>query len=158
MKLDRILVPVDFSETAQHALDYARDLAQMFGAQVHLLHVVPDPVAQGWAGEATGMIIPDLLRTWEADSDKRLQEIEVAGVTVERVTAVGHAFMEILKYAGANGIDLIVMGTHGRGAVKHMLLGSVAEKVVRKAPCPVLTVRHPGYEFIMPTVPVMSMA
>ncbi len=158
MKLDRILVPIDFSETAQHALDYARDLAQMFGAEVHLLHVVPDPVAQGWAGEATGMVIPDLLRTWEADSDKRLQEIEVNGVTVERVTAVGHDFVEILKYAGGNDIDMIVMGTHGRGAVKHMLLGSVAEKVVRKAPCPVLTVRHPGYEFIMPTMPVMTVA
>ena len=158
MKLDRILVPIDFSETAQHALDYARDLAQMFGAEVHLLHVVPDPVAQGWAGEAAGMVIPDLLRTWEADSDRRLQDIAIEGVTVERVTAVGHDFVEILKYASGNGIDLIVMGTHGRGAVKHMLLGSVAEKVVRKAPCPVLTVRHPGYEFIMPTMPVMTVA
>ena len=158
MKLDRILVPIDFSETAQHALDYAGDLAQMFGAEVHLLHVVPDPVAQGWAGEATGMVIPDLLRTWEADSDQRLQDIAIEGVTVERVTAVGHDFVEILKYASGNGIDLIVMGTHGPGAVKHMLLGSVAEKVVRKAPCPVLTVRHPGYEFIMPTMPVMTVA
>ncbi|MXY26186.1 MAG: universal stress protein [Acidobacteria bacterium] len=158
MKLDRILVPTDFSETAQHALDYARDLAQTFGAEVHLLHVVPDPVAQGWAGEATGMVIPDLLRTWEADSDQRLQDIAIEGVTIERVTAVGHDFVEILKYASGNGIDLIVMGTHGRGAVKHMLLGSVAEKVVRKAPCPVLTVRHPGYEFIMPTMPVMTVA
>ena len=79
-------------------------------------------------------------------------------MTVERVTVVGHAFVEILQYASGNDIDLIVMGTHGRGAVKHMLLGSVAEKVVRKAPCPVLTVRHPGYEFIMPTIPVMAMA
>ena len=114
MKLDRILVPIDFSETAQHALDYAGDLAQMFGAEVHLLHVVPDPVAQGWAGEATGMVIPDLLRTWEADSDQRLQDIAIEGVTVERVTAVGHDFVEILKYASGNGIDLIVMGTHGR--------------------------------------------
>ena len=158
MKLDRILVPTDFSETAQHALDYARDLAQTFGAEVHLLHVVPDPVAKGWAGEATGMVIPDLLRTWEADSAQRLQDIAIEGVTIERVTAVGHDFVEILKYASGNGIDLIVMGTHGRGAVKHMLLGSVAEKVVRKAPCPVLTVRHPGYEFIMPTMPVMTVA
>ena len=158
MRLERILVPTDFSETAQHALDYARDLAQMFGAEVHLLHVVPDPVAQGWAGEATGLVIPDLLKTWEADSEKRLSEIRLEGVPVERVTAVGHDFMEILQYAGGNGIDLIVMGTHGRGAVKHMLLGSVAEKVVRKAPCPVLTVRHPGYEFVMPTMPVMTVA
>ena len=104
------------------------------------------------------MVIPDLLRTWEADSDQRLQDIAIEGVTIERVTAVGHDFVEILKYASGNGIDLIVMGTHGRGAVKHMLLGSVAEMVVRKAPCPVLTVRHPGYEFIMPTMPVTTVA
>ncbi len=158
MKLDKILVPTDFSETAQHALGYARDLAQRFDAEIHLLHVVPDPVAQGWAGEATGLIIPDLLQTWEADSERRLAEITVEGVTVERVTAVGHDFVEILRCAGGNGIDLIVMGTHGRGAVKHMLLGSVAEKVVRKASCPVLTVRHPGYEFVMPVMPVMTIA
>ena len=158
MKLDRILVPTDFSETAQHALGYARDLAQQFGAEVHLLNVMQDPVAHEWAGEATGMVISDLLRTWQADSERRLAEIRVEGVTVERVTVVCHAFVEILQYASGNDIDLIVMGTHGRGAVKHMLLGSVAEKVVRKAPCPVLTVRHPGYEFIMPTIPVMAMA
>ena len=158
MKLDKILVPIDFSETAEHALGYARDLALQFGGEIHLLHVVPDPVAQGWAGEATGMVVPDLLRTWEADSVKRLAEIAIDGVTVERVTAVGHDFVEILQYASANGIDLIVMGTHGRGAVKHMLLGSVAEKVVRKASCPVLTVRHPGHEFVMPVMPVMPIA
>ena len=158
MKLERILVPTDFSETAQHALGYARDLAQQFGAEVHLLYVMPDPAAQGWAGEATGLVILDLLKTWEADSEKRLSEIRLEGVVVERTTAVGHAFMEILRYAAGNGIDLIVMGTHGRGAVRHMLLGSVAERVVRKAPCPVLTVRHPGYEFVMPVMPVMTIA
>ena len=62
----------------------------------------------------------------------------------------GHPFVEILSDAKQHDIDLIVMGTHGRGAIKHMLLGSVAEKVVRKAPCPVLTVRHPDHEFVMP--------
>ena len=66
------------------------------------------------------------------------------------VTLVGSPFLEIVTYAKSHDIDLIVMGTHGRGPIAHMLMGSVAEKVVRKAPCPVLTVRHPEHEFIMP--------
>ena len=59
-------------------------------------------------------------------------------------------FVEIIRYARENNIDLLVLGTHGRGAIAHMLMGSVAEKIVRKAPCPVLTVRHPEHEFVMP--------
>jgi nucleotide-binding universal stress UspA family protein len=66
------------------------------------------------------------------------------------VTKVGAPFVEILRYAKEQGIDLIVMGTDGRGPIVHMLIGSVAEKVVRKAPCPVLTVRHPQHEFVLP--------
>ena len=66
------------------------------------------------------------------------------------VTLVGTPFVEIIRYAREHEIDLIVMGTHGRGLIAHVLMGSVAEKVVRKAPCPVLTVRHPEHEFVMP--------
>ena len=69
---------------------------------------------------------------------------------VEIVAARGSAFVEIIQYAKAHNIDLIVLGTHGRGPIAHMLMGSVAEKIVRKAPCPVLTVRHPQHEFVMP--------
>ena len=154
MKLERILAPTDFSDTAHHALGYARDLATQFKGTLHLLHVVPDPMSQPWAGEASGIVIPDLLKAWEADAQKRLAELKPRDVSTERATRVGHAFVEIIRYARANEIDLIVMGTHGRGAVKHMLLGSVAERVVRKAPCPVLTVRHPGHTFVMPVTPL----
>lgn len=150
MNITRILFPTDFSETARHALDYARDLAERYDAGVHLLHVVRDPMSPGWAGEAAGVMVPDLLTTWRADAERQLGELSLDGIRTERAVRLGHAFVEIVQYAKDNGIDLIVMGTHGRGAVEHMLLGSVAEKVVRKAPCPVLTVRKPGHTFVMP--------
>lgn len=153
MNLKRILLPTDFSDTAGHALDYARDLAARFGASVHLLHVVSDPTAQDWAGEVEGLVVPDLLDKWKGDAEQRLGEIVLGKIETVRAVRVGHAFMEILRYATNNGIDLIVMGTHGRGPVRHLLLGSVAEKVVRKAPCPVLTVRQPGHAFEMPVPP-----
>ncbi len=153
--LKRILFPTDFSDTAACSLDYASGLASRFGARLHVLHVVPDPMSQDWAGEAGGISFPDLRETWIAEAERRLGELSLSGVETQRATRVGHAFVEIVRYARENDIDLIVMGTHGRGAVSHMLLGSVAEKVVRKAPCPVLTVRKPGHTFVMPTMPVM---
>ena len=150
MTLERILFPTDFSDTAQHAFDYACDLALKFDADLHLLHVLRDPMSQEWAGEAAGIVIPDLLKTWRADAERRLGELAPHGIRIERALRVGHAFVEIVQYAGSNAIDLIVMGTHGHGPVTHLLLGSVAEKVVRKAPCPVLTVRTPDHAFVMP--------
>ena len=151
MTLKRILLPTDFSDTAQHALGYAREMAERFGAEVHVLYVVPDPTPQDWAVGATALVVPDLLDQWRAAAEQRLGAIALDGVDTLRAIRVGHAFVEIVRYATDNAIDMIVMGTHGRGPVKHLLLGSVAEKVVRKAPCPVLTVRQPGHTFVMPT-------
>lgn len=153
MTIQRILLPTDFSDTAQHALDYAAEMAERFGASVHVLHVVADPTPQDWAVGAAALVVSDLLKTWKDDAERRLGEISLGGVETVRAVSVGHAFVEILQYATDNAIDLIVMGTHGRGPVKHLLLGSVAEKVVRKAPCPVLTVRQPGHAFVMPATP-----
>ena len=150
MDVKRILLPTDFSDTAGHALDYARELAVRFGAEAHLLYVVPHPTPQDWAVGAAAPVLPDLLDTWRVDAEQRLARVSLDGVETARAIRVGHAFVEILRYAADNAIDLIVMGTHGRGPVKHLLLGSVAEKVVRKAPCPVLTVRQPGHSFVMP--------
>jgi len=152
MTLTRILLPTDFSDTAQHALDYARELAGRFGASVHLLHVVPDPM-QNWATEAMP-VVSDLAERWKADAQRRLEEIRLDGPQTVRAVRIGHAFVEILQYDADNAIDMIVMGTHGRGPVEHLLLGSVAEKVVRKASCPVLTVKQAGHVFVMPAVPV----
>ena len=153
MTLKRILLPIDFSDTARHALGYAREMAERFGAEVHLLHVVADPTPQDWAAGAAAPVVSDLLETWEAEAGRHLAAITLDGIETVRAIRVGHAFFEILQYATDNAIDMIVMGTHGRGPVRHLLLGSVAEKVVRKAPCPVLTVRQPGHEFVMPVSP-----
>lgn len=152
--LKQVLVPTDFSETSEVALKYGSALAQAFTSSLHVLHVIPDPYTQPWSVEATGVSITDLLRTWEADAKKRLETLvppaERAQLKAELATRVGHPFVEIVRYARDQNVDLIVMGTHGRGPVGHMFLGSVAEKVVRKAPCPVLTVRHPQHEFVRP--------
>ena len=152
MTLTRILLPTDFSDTARYALDYARELAGPFGAGVHLLHVVPEPM-QNLAMEAMP-VVTDLAERWKADAESRLEEIRLDGIETVRAVRIGHAFVEILQYAADNAIDLIVMGTHGRGPVEHLLLGSVAEKVVRKASCPVLTVKQAGHVFVMPAAPV----
>jgi nucleotide-binding universal stress UspA family protein len=148
LAIRKILVPTDFSDCSEAALEYGRRMADAFGGSLHLLHVVQDPYTQPWAAEAFPAPLGDLLVEWEAQARKRmvssLHEGERASVTV--ATQIGSPFLEIVRYAQEQQIDLIVIGTHGRGPIGHMLLGSVAEKVVRKAPCPVLTVRHPQRE------------
>lgn len=154
IKLTRILVATDFSEPSKVAVKYAMALTEAFGASLDVLHVLEEPFVHGWAGEG---FIPDLasLRiTLRADASKQLDEMVPTSdreqYHAQLVTKFGSPFLEIIRYAKTNDVNLIVMGTHGRGPIAHMLMGSVAEKVVRKAPCPVLTVRHPEHEFVMP--------
>ena len=144
-----ILVPIDFSDTSNHALEYARTLAEPFNATLHVLHVVVDPYTQTWAADA-GVDPAKLLDAWQADAKNQFAELPLEHANFLIITRVGEPFVEIVRYAKAYDVDLIVMGTHGRGALKQMLLGSVATKVVRKAPCPVLTVRHPDHHFEHP--------
>jgi nucleotide-binding universal stress UspA family protein len=148
LSIRRILVPTDFSDCSEEAVRYGRDLATALGASLHLLHVVQDPYTQPWAAEAFPAPLGDLLTQWEEQARARmagdLSEADRSKVTI--VTQIGSPFFEIIRYAQEQHVDLIVIGTHGRGPIGHMLLGSVAEKVVRKAPCPVLTVRHPTRE------------
>jgi nucleotide-binding universal stress UspA family protein len=148
--VNSILVPTDFSECSDAAVKYGRTLAQTFGAELHLLHVVQDPYTQPWAAEAFPAAIGDLMEDWQKQAVTRMAESvpedEHAHLTTTSV--IGTPFYEIVRYAKDSSIDLIVIGTHGRGPFAHMLLGSVAEKVIRRAPCPVLTVRHPQHEFI----------
>ncbi len=136
-----ILVPMDFSETSRHALAYAQTIAKALGASVHVLHVILDPYSQAWSVEVPEMNLGGLEDAWLTHAQKRLDELTV-DAPGDRVVMTGQPFSEIIRYVEAHGIDLIVMGTHGLGGIEHMLLGSVAEKVVRKAPCPVLTVRE----------------
>ena len=139
----RILVPTDFSETADAALEYATALAGRFDASVHLLHVFTDPYRG--AADVYAPLLPKLRERAMDDAlaclATRLAGRQTAARPGTCVIVSGLAAKEIARYAADHAIDLIVMGTHGRRCVAHLLLGSVAEHVVRIAPCPVLTVR-----------------
>ena len=153
--LKNILVATDFEEAADAALTYGRALAQAFGGTLHVLHVtddvrlaatgaefyVPrDPTLQAEVDEAARVRIASLI----LDSDG-------SGPRTKTAVRTSHApAPAIVEYAREDGIDLIVMGTHGRKALAHLLMGSVAERVVRTAPCPVLTIHHPEHEFVLP--------
>ena len=153
IRLRTILVPVDFSDCSDAAVKYGYALADAFGATLHLLNVVQDPYTLPWAAEGFSAPIADLLADWEGQAKRRLAEMVPTGPAATTVirTQVGTPPREIVRYAADHQIDRIVLGTHGRGPLGHMLLGSVAERVVRTAPCPVLTVRHPQREFVADT-------
>lgn len=152
--LSTILVPTDFSEASSQALRYGKAMAKAFGASLHVLHVVQEPFAQPWAVEAYGFSLATLQDEWVKEATTRLdQAVPAAERTALRAaleTRLGQPYVEILKYADEQRVGLIVMGTHGRGPLGHMVMGSVAERVVRKASCPVLTVRPQEREFVVP--------
>ncbi|HEY1304251.1 MAG TPA: universal stress protein [Vicinamibacterales bacterium] len=143
----RILVPTDFSEAADAALAYAKTLATKLDASLHLLHVFRDPcTAIPFVPETYAPPPPDLREralddAWDQLHD-RLNSRQHTRFAGTRAVVEGLTAIEIVKYARDHGIDLIVMGTHGRRGVAHLFLGSVAEHVVRTAGCPVLTVRE----------------
>lgn len=149
-----VLVPTDFSETSEVALRYGKAFARAFGAALHVVHVVQEPFAQPWAVEAYGFSLAALQEEWQRDAATRLEGLldpeERRALNAVLATLLGHPYVEILRYAKEREVDLIVLGTHGRGPLGHLVMGSVAERIVRKAPCPVLTVRHPQHEFVLP--------
>jgi len=142
-----ILVPTDLSEGADYALDYACELAAKLGATVHLLHVIGVPALGvpelGVAVTSTviDQLVVDNQKALDALADKRRDKVTIGEVLLK----TGDARDVIDATATAHKIDLIVMGTHGRRGLSRALLGSVAETVVRSAPCPVLTVRSPKH-------------
>lgn len=148
-----ILVPTDFSATADRALAYAKTLAKTLGASLHVLHVMQDPLVYVPPAEGYGAL-PHFREQTETEVRRLLSkmqtEAEQQGLTMRVDMKWGTPFVEIIHYARDHQIDLIVMGTHGRGPFAHILLGSVAEKVVRKGPCPVLLVRPAEHTFVMP--------
>jgi nucleotide-binding universal stress UspA family protein len=149
--IKNILLPTDFSEPSLAATRYGIELAKRFGATLHLLYVIEDPVVYLPMFESYPQpsknefeeFAQTRLDNWIAD--------DAEGLSIERRWVHGSPFLEVIQDAKQNAIDLIVIGTHGRGIVSHVLLGSVAEKVVRKAPCPVLTVRTEEHYFVHPT-------
>ncbi len=150
-----ILIPTDFSEAADTALVYGRALAARFGAALHVLHVPENIFLTAFGADSYGAMTPRLQDDIEAAARTRLDELLIDSdksgpPSTAVVIASSSPASVIVDYAKSHGIDLIVMGTHGRGALAHIIMGSVAERVVRLAPCPVLTVRHPEHEFVQP--------
>ena len=154
--IKRILVPVDFSSNSQRAIDYAHGLAVKFDAALHLVHVCEMPSMMSPALDAYAIAYSDWSQRLGEEAEKELLRITPALGDVTATTEVlfGPPAPAIVEAAGTNKSDLIVMGTHGHGAVMHALMGNVAERVVRTAPCPVLTVREPK----APREPVVARA
>lgn len=146
MTLKRILLPVDFSESSQSCLSTAVSLAQSNDAELFLLHVEePTPMVAAGGGVAAYPIPMPATEKLEA----QLKAIDPGeDIRCSRHMLVGTASSEIAKFAEENDIDMIVMGTHGRTGLSRLLMGSVAEAVVRKAPCPVLTLKQPAEEAV----------
>jgi len=142
--IGRILVPTDFSEPADAALKWATALAREFGSRLYLLHVVPEPYAYPWGTELSTLPLNDILTQSEDAARQRLGELAAdTALPAEQVVTravVGTPVDQVLALVKDEQIDLVVLGTHGRGLVGHLLLGSVAERVVRRSPVPVLTV------------------
>jgi len=155
IRLKRLLVPTDFSAPSERAAAYAAELARRLQAEeVHCLHVSDIPAdllatsgyyLTGPTEEFIAQVREESRRSLEAFAEKHL-----AGLPVRTAFVEGRPFVEIVRYAREHAIELIVIATHGRTGLTHALFGSVAEKVVRKAPCPVLVVKQREREFVMP--------
>jgi nucleotide-binding universal stress UspA family protein len=152
--IKKILIATDFSDASEAAAEYAKLVAGAFGAQLHVLHVLEDLAAHAWTTEVYVAALPGVHEEMQRQAQERLDTVlspdDRAKYSAVIALRSGSPFVEVVRYAREEGVDLIVLGTHGRGAIAHMLLGSVAERVVRKAHCPVLTVRPPEHEFVMP--------
>lgn len=142
---NRILLPTDFSNNAASARDYACELADKFGAQLHVLSVVQDVAL---VLPETGMFltvllpsVPEIVETAETALKSVLDPEWASRHDVVRQVLVGTPDLKIVQYSIEEQMDLIVMGTHGRTGLQHVMLGSVAERVLRKSKCPVLTIR-----------------
>lgn len=149
---EKILCPVDFSEFTDEILAYAVNIAKRFDSELHLIHVIPNlnyftPYESFLTPENLVAIERNIEGEVGKDFDKITSKLDLP---FKRIVKTGVTFVEIIDYIKDQGIDLVVMGTHGRSGIEHILIGSVAEKVVRKSPCPVLTVRPKDKAFKMP--------
>jgi nucleotide-binding universal stress UspA family protein len=149
----RILCPLDFSKHSNRALDMACDLAREHQAHLTVMHayVIPAyPLPEGYVLASSETVAEILSKTQQAMNAAKQKAVEAGVANVEVVMSEGAPFTEIVRVAREQNSDLIVIATHGRSGIKHALLGSVTEKVVRKAPCAVLAVRDPDLPFVKP--------
>ncbi len=148
-----IMAPTDFSKYSRHAFLYAESLAKEYKAKLIVIHVVEDKLPT-FVSEYTAVPMEEIVEAEEKKAMKELKafaksEVE-PGIKMELIVKRGTPYLEIIKAAKEKKVDLIVIATHGRNILSHTLFGSTAERVVRKAPCPVLSVKSPEHEFIMP--------
>lgn len=150
--INKVLVPIDFSDYSKSALRYAVNFAKSFNAEIILIYVV-EPVIYPPDFSMGQIAMPSINTEWDDRAKDELQKLaksEIIGaVKVKTIIKTGKPFVEIIETAKEENVDLIIIATHGRSGVEHILFGSTAEKVVRKAPCPVLTLREPlkGFDY-----------
>jgi nucleotide-binding universal stress UspA family protein len=151
IKLKKVLVPTDFSESARQALRYGMSFAKEYGAELLLLHVVEN-LTVGYASDLFPVPMAEVFQEIsgyaKAELAKLGEEARGRGLAVQEHVVQGKPSAEIIRFAAANAIDIIVLGTHGKGMLDQALFGSTTERVVRRAPCPVLTVRMAEHEFV----------
>jgi nucleotide-binding universal stress UspA family protein len=142
----KIVCPVDFSEFTDDIVKYAANVAKKYDAELHLFHVIPNlnyftPYESFLTPENLILVEKNIEKEVEKDFEKIIKGIDTP---VKKVIKTGVTFVEIIDYIKEENIDLVVMGTHGRSGIEHILIGSVAEKILRKSPCPVLIIRPKG--------------
>lgn len=149
MKIERILFPTDFSEGSNDALKYAVSLSREYGAKLYLMHVIHDISATaGW--HVPHMQLDQIYKEMEENASKEMERYRREGLReikdIKMILVRGLPAEEIIKVASEEKIDLIIIGTYGRRGIERIIFGSTAEKVVRSAPCPVLSVKVPEYK------------
>lgn len=151
MKLNKILVPIDFSDYSKNALKYAVNFAKLFNAEILLIYVV-EPVIYPPDFSMGQIAIPTVTTEFDDRAKEELNKLAKNEIPqqlkVSIIIRTGKPFVEIIETASEADVDLIIIATHGHSGVEHILFGSTAEKVVRKAPCPVLTLREPVKGFL----------
>jgi nucleotide-binding universal stress UspA family protein len=153
IKLKKLLVPTDFSDSARQAFRYGLSFAKEYQAELVLLHVVEN-LTVGYASDLFPVPMAEVFQEIsgyaKAELAKLAEEARQRGVRVSELVVQGKPSAEIIRHAADNDVDIIVLGTHGKGMLDQALFGSTTERVVRRAPCPVLSVRMAGHEFVEP--------
>jgi nucleotide-binding universal stress UspA family protein len=150
--MKKVLVPTDFSDSARHALTYGISFAREYGAELVLLHVVEN-ITVGYASDLFPVPMAEVFQEISGYAKAELAKLaalarERGVATVAEIVVQGKPSAEIIRHAAENAVDMIVLGTHGKGMLDQALFGSTTERVVRRAPCPVLTVRKAEHEFV----------
>ena len=144
--IETVVVAIDFSENASDAVNAARDVVSNRRARLHLLHVVPDVFSTPWMVESAGVDFEAVQQRWIEEAQQKLDSLAARlGLDPLLVTthvAAGSPAAAIVRYAGEQPADLVVLGSHGHGLIRRFMLGSVADRVIRHSACPVLVVPH----------------